>query len=148
MSGRSGLLNVMEFVTGLTEDYVIGGVFETYAAFLDYAKSMAESRGNRGASLRLPPVWGVDGVYKVQSVKEVTKTVRVLQKWTGHVAHLRFSDKMWPLFQVMGDLEAWGVTSRARHKFYVVIPTALQHESHERIPQQGATTKQWESIVL
>eukprot|EP00971_Amphidinium_carterae_P084861 1679176-Amphidinium_carterae.1 len=63
MGGRAGLLNVMEFVTGLTEDFVIGGVFETYAQFIDYGRNMTEARGNRGSSLRLPPVWPCDGVY-------------------------------------------------------------------------------------
>eukprot|EP00971_Amphidinium_carterae_P274301 5443557-Amphidinium_carterae.1 len=79
---------------------------------------MTEARGNRGSSLRLPPVWPCDGVYTVMSVNAVTKTVTIQQKWTGHCAHLNFSDKLFPVFAVESDLEVIANYSEVKAKLH------------------------------
>eukprot|EP00971_Amphidinium_carterae_P140792 2789824-Amphidinium_carterae.2 len=105
LGGRSGFMQLFEFVTGLTEDFVIGGVFGTFGDFTQYAQLMAAQRGDRGSRLRLPPVWASDGVYEVKNVNGITKTVTILEKYTGQTAHLNFAERMWPSFSTLADVE-------------------------------------------
>ena len=64
---KLALQALMEFLTGMRADTWIGstGKLKEYEYLSQTLKKLNTMRGRRGRDVRLPPVWGTDGVYAI-----------------------------------------------------------------------------------
>jgi hypothetical protein len=96
------LLKILDFASGLCEDFALVGRFRCIAAIANLAVSRAFDRGRRALDLPLPPVWPRDGIYFVMGLSVCGFFVLVMHKWTKHVANVPI--RKIPPFNSIGDV--------------------------------------------
>ena len=82
MIGKPGLLQMIEFATGMEPDSKIWDTFVCLVELADHMKELYLQRGSRGAKCPLPLDWSVRGLFLVVDVLEDECVVIILHRFT------------------------------------------------------------------
>ena len=74
------LLKMIDFASGLCEDFALVGRFRCVVAIATLASSRALERGRRALDIPLPPSWPQDGIYFISGLSECKSFVCLIHQ--------------------------------------------------------------------
>ena len=80
--GKPGLVQMLEFATGLEGDYKVWDDWVCQVALTKFLKELYITKGSRGSKCSLPLDWPVKGIYVILAVSAESSEVVILHRFT------------------------------------------------------------------